>query len=110
MVYFIIYIHIINIDYSFCLDHILTLQHALAHYERMLSQSHPTYLSQLRVTVMTTKSGQDKAIMLLTIVSMAVLCNLAMIGMLHPLYSAVIHHNITNITCRSFVHELQRPN
>jgi hypothetical protein len=29
---------------------------------------------------MKTKSGQDKAIMLLTIVSMAVLCNLAMIG------------------------------
>jgi magnesium transporter len=65
-------------------DHILTLQHALAHYERMLSQSHPTYLLQLRVTVMTAKSGQDKAIMLLTIVSMAVLCNLVMIGMFPP--------------------------
>jgi len=61
-------------------DHILTLQLALAHYERMLSQSHPTYLSQLRMTAVETKSGQDKAIMLLTIVSMAVLCNQAMIG------------------------------
>lgn len=61
-------------------DHILTLQHSLAHYERMLSQSHPTYLSQLRVSVGEAKSGQDKAIMLLTIVSMAVLCNQAMIG------------------------------
>jgi magnesium transporter len=81
MVYSFICIHILNSDYSFHPDHILTLQHALAHYERMLSQSHPTYLSQLRVTVMTTKSGQDKAIMLLTVVSMAVLCNLVMIGM-----------------------------
>ena len=76
------YVRALDRNYYLCQDHILTLQHALAHYERMLSQSHPTYLSQLRVTVMTTKSGQDKAIMLLTIVSMAVLCNLAMIGML----------------------------
>jgi magnesium transporter len=29
-------------------DHILTLQHSLLHYEHLLSQSHPTYLTQLR--------------------------------------------------------------
>lgn len=61
-------------------DHILTLQHSLAHYERMLSQSHPTYLSQLRVSVAATTSGSDKAVMILTIVSMLVLCGQVIIG------------------------------
>jgi len=62
-------------------DHILTLQHSLTHYERMLSQSHPTYLSQLRVSVAATKSGSDKAVMILTMVSMGVLCSQTIIGM-----------------------------
>ncbi|EPQ60678.1 hypothetical protein GLOTRDRAFT_31418 [Gloeophyllum trabeum ATCC 11539] len=61
-------------------DHILTLQHSLVHYERILSQLHPTYLSQLRVSVSTTKQGSDKAIMVLSIVSIAVLCCQAVIG------------------------------
>ncbi|PPQ62840.1 hypothetical protein CVT24_000534 [Panaeolus cyanescens] len=55
-------------------DHILTLQHALSHYERMLSQSHPTYLSQLRTTFAGSKSGTDKNLLYLTVVSIAVLC------------------------------------
>ncbi|KAF5385208.1 hypothetical protein D9615_001493 [Tricholomella constricta] len=61
-------------------DHILTLQHSLAHYERILSHSHPTYLSQLRTGVALTKSGTDKAIIYLTFVSMAVLCIQTLIG------------------------------
>jgi len=61
-------------------DHILTLQLALAHYERMLSQSHPTYLTQLRLTVAKTNFHQDKALMLLTIVTVAVLCVQPIIG------------------------------
>lgn len=61
-------------------DHILTLQHSLVHYERMLSQSHPTYLNQLRVSVSATKSGTDKGIMILTMVSMVVLCSQTIIG------------------------------
>ncbi|KAF8898788.1 hypothetical protein BD779DRAFT_1485544 [Infundibulicybe gibba] len=61
-------------------DHILTLQHSLSHYERMLSESHPTYLSQLRTTVALTKSGTDKALIFLTIVSIAVLCIQTLIG------------------------------
>ncbi|RDB29644.1 hypothetical protein Hypma_015563 [Hypsizygus marmoreus] len=61
-------------------DHILTLQHSLAHYERMLSQSHPTYLSQLRTGVALTKSGTDKAIIYLTTVGIAVLCIQTLIG------------------------------
>ncbi|KAK0506491.1 hypothetical protein EDD18DRAFT_1123644 [Armillaria luteobubalina] len=63
-------------------DHILTLQHALAHYERMLSQSHPIYLSQLRTSVALTKSGTDKALIVLTVVSIGVLCIQALIGLL----------------------------
>ncbi|KAI0375070.1 hypothetical protein BV20DRAFT_960126 [Pilatotrama ljubarskyi] len=55
-------------------DHILTLQQSLAHYERMLNQSHPTYLSQLRLSVERAKAGSDKAIVSLTIISLGVLC------------------------------------
>ncbi|KAI0778255.1 hypothetical protein BD413DRAFT_704623 [Trametes elegans] len=55
-------------------DHILTLQQSLAHYERMLNQSHPTYLSQLRLSVNKAKSGSDKAIVSLTVISLGVLC------------------------------------
>ncbi|KAK0245375.1 hypothetical protein EDD85DRAFT_800728 [Armillaria nabsnona] len=63
-------------------DHILTLQHSLAHYERMLSQSHPIYLSQLRTSVALTKSGTDKALIVLTVVSIGVLCIQPLIGLL----------------------------
>jgi magnesium transporter len=62
-------------------DHILTLQMSLTHCERTLSQSHPTYLSQLRTTAAITKSGSDKAILILSFVSMAVLCVQALIGL-----------------------------
>ncbi|TRM60169.1 hypothetical protein BD626DRAFT_505699 [Schizophyllum amplum] len=62
-------------------DHILTLHHALAHYERMLSQSHPAYLSQLRHTVNVSKQGSDKALIVLTVVSIAVLTCQAVIGL-----------------------------
>ncbi|TFK57129.1 hypothetical protein OE88DRAFT_100299 [Heliocybe sulcata] len=55
-------------------DHILTLQNSLVHYERILVQLHQTYLSQLRLSVSTSKQGIDKAIMILSIVSNAVLC------------------------------------
>jgi len=53
----------------------------LQHYERMLSQSHPIYLSQLRTTVAVTKSGTDKALIFLTVVSIAVLCIQTLIGL-----------------------------
>ncbi|KAK0456915.1 hypothetical protein EV421DRAFT_1755582 [Armillaria borealis] len=62
-------------------DHILTLQHSLAHYERMLSQSHPIYLSQLRTSVALTKAGTDKALIVLTVVSIGVLCIQPLIGL-----------------------------
>ena len=52
----------------------MTLQQSLAHYERMLSHSHPAYLSQLRVSQSVAKSGTDNAILLLTVISIIVLC------------------------------------
>ncbi|KAG7450560.1 uncharacterized protein BT62DRAFT_927845 [Guyanagaster necrorhizus] len=62
-------------------DHILTLQHSLAHYERMLSQSHPIYLSQLRTSVSLTKPGMDKSLIVVTVVSIGVLCIQTLIGL-----------------------------
>ncbi|EIW64600.1 uncharacterized protein TRAVEDRAFT_139598 [Trametes versicolor FP-101664 SS1] len=55
-------------------DHIITLQQALAHFERTLNQSHPTHLAQLRLSVNKAKSGTDKAIVSLTVISLGVLC------------------------------------
>nr|GAT44159.1 predicted protein [Mycena chlorophos] len=55
-------------------DHIITLESSLGHYERMLSQSHPLYISQVRTGVSITKGGTDKALLYLTSVSMCVLC------------------------------------
>lgn len=63
-----------------CTDHILTLQQNLAHYERLLSQSHPFYLSKIRFSVAKTKTGTDKVFMFLTILSMAVVCVQTLIG------------------------------
>jgi len=61
-------------------DHILTLENALKHYERMLSQSHPLYIAHIRATVAITKGGSDKAVIFLSSVSIAVLCIQTLIG------------------------------
>ncbi|TFK77137.1 hypothetical protein BDN72DRAFT_29453 [Pluteus cervinus] len=62
-------------------DHIWTLQHSLLHYERMLSQSHPTYLIQLRTDVAIARSGADIAVFLLTIIAISVLCIQTLVGL-----------------------------
>ncbi|KAF8960999.1 hypothetical protein BDZ97DRAFT_1921686 [Flammula alnicola] len=64
-------------------DHILMLQHSLDHYALMLSQSHPTYLSQLRMEFDKTKNVADRKLLLLTIITIACLC----IGILTGLFS-----------------------
>lgn len=61
-------------------DHILTLQHSLVHIERILSQSHLSYLVQLRSTAATTKGGQDTAVMTLSVVTLGVVCVQTLIG------------------------------
>ncbi|KAH9950389.1 hypothetical protein B0H21DRAFT_723239 [Amylocystis lapponica] len=62
-------------------DHIITLQQSLAHYERVLSQSHPTYLSHLRLTVSKAQAGTDRAFVTLSTVSLGVLCVQTLIGL-----------------------------
>jgi magnesium transporter len=48
----------------------------------MLSESHPTYLTQLRVSLAKTKEYTDKAILMVTVVSIGILCIQLPIGML----------------------------
>ncbi|KZT02653.1 uncharacterized protein LAESUDRAFT_684843 [Laetiporus sulphureus 93-53] len=62
-------------------DHILTLQQSLAHYERVLSQAHPIYLSHLRLSVSKVQSGTDTAVVTLTTVSLGVVCVQTLIGL-----------------------------
>ncbi|KAG8962513.1 hypothetical protein FRC05_005314 [Tulasnella sp. 425] len=50
-------------------DHIMTMHHSLVHYERILSHSHPAYLSHLRWSLSNGKGGIDRAILTLTSVS-----------------------------------------
>jgi len=54
-------------------DHILTMQQSLDHYERILSQAHPAYISFLRVSLAQAKGGQDKIIFVLTMITTTVL-------------------------------------
>ncbi|KAF7347867.1 hypothetical protein MVEN_01544600 [Mycena venus] len=61
-------------------DHILALDTSLSHYERMLSQSHPLYISHIRTTVAISKAGSDKALIFLSAVSIGVLCIQTLIG------------------------------
>ncbi|KAG0708818.1 hypothetical protein DFH29DRAFT_993689 [Suillus ampliporus] len=62
-------------------DHILTLQQSLHHYEHMLSDSHPAYLTQLRVRVAKTKEYTDKAILTVSLISIGILCIQIPIGL-----------------------------
>jgi hypothetical protein len=48
----------------------------------MLSDSHPAYLTQLRIRVAKTHEYADKAILTLTLISMGILCAQVPIGML----------------------------
>ncbi|KAH8997262.1 hypothetical protein EDB92DRAFT_1402578 [Lactarius akahatsu] len=63
-------------------DHILTLQQSLAHYERMLSQSHPTYLLNLRVDMLRARAKGDYAAFILALISVVVLPPMVPIGAL----------------------------
>ncbi|KAF9229240.1 hypothetical protein BS17DRAFT_771220 [Gyrodon lividus] len=65
-------------------DHILTLQQALNHYEHLLSDSHPAYLSQLRLSVSRAHKGTDKAMLILSLVSLGALIPGPIIGVFHP--------------------------
>ncbi|GBE77993.1 hypothetical protein BKA93DRAFT_173930 [Sparassis latifolia] len=62
-------------------DHILTLQQSLAHYDRVLSQAHPTYIARLRLSLSRAQSGTDRAILTLTTISIGVVAVQMVIGL-----------------------------
>jgi Mg2+ and Co2+ transporter CorA len=71
------------------LDHILSMQGTLLHYDRILSQAQPAYVSHLRLNLFAAKSGTDKAILGLSIVSigvipMQVLCGSSLLSSFFP--------------------------
>lgn len=91
-------------------DHILTLQQSLAHYERMLSQSHPTYLMELRLSVSKAKAASDKSIVMLSIISIGVLSVQTLIGThLSMSMRNLMHLNLNSCYCRSTFNECSCP-
>ena len=63
------------------IDHILTLQQSLAHHERMLSESHPTYRQNLRMHLLRTRNKLDYDMFILAIVAVMILPQEMIIGM-----------------------------
>jgi magnesium transporter len=61
-------------------DHILTLQQSLAHYERMLSESHPMYLQNLYIDLLRGRSKGDFALIILGVAGMMHLPPLVLSG------------------------------
>ncbi|KAF8521504.1 hypothetical protein JB92DRAFT_2890696 [Gautieria morchelliformis] len=62
-------------------DHILTLQQSLEHYERMLSHSHPAYLSHIRVSLAQAKAGMDHKLFMLTLLAVSILAMQLPVGL-----------------------------
>ncbi len=67
----------LNVD---AVDHILTLQQSLAHYERMLSESHPMYLRNLHLDLLRVRAKVEYGTFLLTLVAVMVVPPLVVIG------------------------------
>ncbi|KAF9651890.1 hypothetical protein BDM02DRAFT_3184137 [Thelephora ganbajun] len=62
------------------LDHILSMQQALGHYERMLTQSYPIYQTQLHIRAVKSKENRGMAAVILTAVSLGVIILQTSIG------------------------------
>ncbi|KAI6162156.1 hypothetical protein EDD17DRAFT_1776989 [Pisolithus thermaeus] len=56
------------------------LQQALSHHEHVLSQSHPIYLSQLRISVLNARKGSNKAVLILSLISFGAMVPAPIIG------------------------------
>jgi magnesium transporter len=65
-------------------DHILTLQQSLAHYGRMLSESHPMYLQNLYIDLLRARAKGDFAFFVLALVGMVNLPPLVLSGAYDP--------------------------
>lgn len=68
-------------------DHILTLQHSLVYYERLLSEWSSTYVSQLRAEISISKNRADVNLLYLTTVAACCQASLIVIGKLTTLYT-----------------------
>jgi len=60
----------------------LTLQQSLYHYERILSQSHPAYLTRLRVDIFKIRDRNDNAMVVVSVIAMGDMCLQVLAGML----------------------------
>lgn len=87
-------------------DHILTLQHSLAYYERMLSEWSSTYISQLRAEISITKNKADINLLYLTTVAACCQTSLILIGRLTALhlYEPIRFWYISSGACSMNVH------
>jgi magnesium transporter len=65
-------------------DHILTLQQSLAHYERMLSESHPMYIQNLHFDLLRARAKGDYAMFVLAMVTVMVVPPSVVTGMCTP--------------------------
>ena len=65
-------------------DHILTLQQSLVHYERMLSDSHPMYIQNLHFDLLRARAKGDFALIVLAVVGMVNLPPLVLSGTYDP--------------------------
>lgn len=61
-------------------DHLLTLQQSLAHYERMLSESHPMYLQNLHMDLLRARAKGDYAMFVLAVVTVIIVPPSVIIG------------------------------
>jgi magnesium transporter len=76
--------HFYNVLYQLnmaaVVDHILTLQQSLAHYERMLSESHPMYLQNLHLDLVRARKKTDFAMFVLALVTVIVVPPSVIVG------------------------------
>jgi magnesium transporter len=62
-------------------DHILTLQQSLAHYERMLSESHPMYIQNLHFDLLNSGAGNKTSMFMLEAIGVMLLTPTLFTGM-----------------------------
>ncbi|KAG9038137.1 hypothetical protein FRB95_002577 [Tulasnella sp. JGI-2019a] len=77
-------------------DHIVSMQQSLTHYERMMSEAQPEYLSQLRYSVSNSSRGIDKALLVMTSVTMSCYAAQVIIGVMS--LNVYLPHNTKSAT------------
>ena len=90
-------------------DHILTLQHSLVYYERMLSDWNPTYISQLGAEISIAKNKADVNLLYVTTLGVCCSTNLILIGRLTACF-CIRTYSISIHFLRCILHEHQYTN